>query len=98
MFFCYSDAPEFIQKSVERLGCIGETVSIDCNADGHPTPDVFLYLNGTLLKQALTNLSYNVTLDSERKFGPYQCVANSTFGIVNVTSTFKMKGKILDEL
>ena len=92
----YTDGPEFIQNSKERLGCIGENVSINCNAVGRPTPDVVLYHNGTLLKQRLSNLSHHFALDSEGKFGAYTCVGNNTFGTVNVTTTFKMKRKVLN--
>ena len=96
MFPYYADGPEFIQNSKERLGCIGENVSISCNAVGHPAPDVLLYQNGTLLKQSLSNLSHHFALDSEGKFGAYTCVSNNTFGTVNVTTTFKMKRKFLN--
>ena len=96
MFSYYADGPEFVQNSNERLGCIGENVSINCNAVGCPTPDVFLYQNGTLLKESLSNLSHHFALDSEGKFGAYTCVSNSTFGTVNVTTTFTMKRKILN--
>ena len=96
MFPYYADGPEFIQNSKERLGCIGENVSISCNAVGHPAPDVLLYQNGTLLKQSLSNLSHHFALDSEGKFGAYTCVSNNTFGTVNVTTTFKMKRKVLN--
>ena len=96
MFPYYADGPEFMQDSKERLGCIGDNVSINCNAVGRPTPDVFLYQNGTLLKQSLSNLSHHIALDSEGKFGAYTCVGNNTFGTVNVTTTFKMKRKILN--
>ena len=85
-----------MQNSKERLGCIGENVSINCNAVGRPLPDVILYQNGTLLKQNLSNLSNYFALDSEGKFGSYTCVSNNTFGTVNVTTTFKMKRKILN--
>ena len=78
------------------LGCIGENVSINCNAVGHPTPDLFLYQIGTLLKQSLSNLSHHFALESEGKFGIYTCVSNNTFGTVNVTTTFKMKCKLLN--
>ena len=91
----YADGPEFMQDSKERLGCIGENVSIKCNAVGRPLPDVFLYQNGTLLKQSLSSLSHHFALDSEGKFGAYSCVSNNTFGTVNVTTTFKMKCKVL---
>ena len=96
MFPYYADGPEFMQDSQERLGCIGDNVSINCNAVGRPTPDVFLYQNGTLLKQSLRNLIHHIALDSEGKFGAYTCVSNNTFGTVNVTTTFKMKRKILN--
>ena len=85
-----------MQNSKERLGCIGETVSINCNAVGRQPPDVFLYQNGTLLKQSLRNLSHQFALDSEGKFGAYACVSNNTFGTGNVTTTFKMKRKVLN--
>ena len=85
-----------MQKSKERLGCIGENILIKCNAVGRPTPDVFLYQNGTLLKQSLNNLSHHFALDSEGNFGAYTCVSNNTFGAVNVTTTFKMKRKVLN--
>ena len=85
-----------MQKSKERLRCIGENVSIKCNAVGRPTPDVFLYQNRTLLKQSLNNLSHHFALDSEGKFGAYTCVSNNTFGAVNVITTFKMKRKVLN--
>ena len=91
----YADGPEFMQNSKERLGCIGENVSINCNAVGRPAPDVSLYQNGTLLKQSLSNLSYHFALDSESKFEAYTCVSNNTLGTVNVTITFKMKRKVL---
>ena len=96
MFPYSADGPEFMQDSKERLGCIGETVSINFNAVGRAAPDVLLYQNGTLLKQGLSNLSYHVALDSEGKFGVYTCVSNNTFGTVNVTITFKMKCKLLN--
>ena len=96
MFHYYADGPGFMQNSKERLGCIGENVSINCNAVGRPTPDVFLYKNGTLLKQSLCNLSHHFALNSESKFGSYTCVSNSKFGTVNVTTTIKMKGKVLN--
>ena len=96
MFSYYADGPEFMQNSKERLGCIGENVSINCNAFGRPPPDVSLYQNGTLLKQSLSNLSHHFALDSEGKFGAYTCVSNNTFGTVNVTTTFKMKRKVLN--
>ena len=95
MFPYYADGPEFMQDSQERLRCIGEHVSINCNAVGRPKPDVFLYQNGTLLKQSLSNLSHHVALDSEGKFGVYTCASNNTFGTVNVTTTFNMKCKLL---
>ena len=95
MFPYYTDGPEFIQNSMKRLGCIGENVSIKCNAVGRPAPDVFLQQNGTLLKQSLSNLSHHIALDSEGKFGVYTCVSNNTFGTVNVTTTFKTKCKLL---
>ena len=95
MLSSYLDGPEFKHHNTERLECIGETVSINCDTLGRPTPDVFLYLNETLLKQTLRNLSHHFTLDSERKFGSYICFGNNTVGTVNVTSTFKMKCKIL---
>ena len=84
-----------MQSSKERLRCIGEKVSINCDAVGRPTPDVSLYQNGTLLNQSLSNLSHPFALDSECKFGSYTCVSNNTFGTVNVTTTFKMKRKVL---
>ena len=96
MFPYYADGPEFLQSSKERLGCIGENVSINCNAVGSPTPDFFLYQIGTLLKQSLSNLSHHFALDSEGKFGAYTCVSNNTFGTVNVTTKFKMKRKVLN--
>ena len=96
MFPYSADGPEFMHKSKESLGCIGENVSINCNAVSRPIPDVFLYQNGTLLKQSLSNLSHHFALDSEGKFGSYTCVSNSTFGTVNVTTTFKMKCKLLN--
>ena len=77
---------------------MGETVSLNCNAVGHPAPDVFLYLNGTLLKRALSNLSHHFILDTEGNFGAYTCVSSNMFGTVNVTSTLKMKRKTFDEL
>ena len=95
MFPYFADGPKFIQNSKERLRCIGEHVSINCNAVGRPTPDVFLYQNGTLLKQSFSNLSHHVALDSEGKFGVYTCVSNNTFGTVNVTTTFKKKCTLL---
>ena len=95
MFHYYADGPEFMHNSKDRLRCIGEHVSINCNAVSHPTPDVFLYQNGTLLKQSLSSLSHHIALDSEGKFGVYRCVSNNTFGTVNVTTTFKMKRKVL---
>ena len=85
-----------MQKSTERLACIGDTVSINCNAVGRPAPAVFLYQSGTLMHQALNNLSYYFTLDSEKKFGAYTCVSNNRFGTTNTTFTFKTKRKILD--
>ena len=85
-----------MQKSKERLGCIGENASIKCNAVGRPTPDVFLYQNRTLLKQSMNNLSHHFALDSEGKFGAFTCVSNNTIGAVNVTTTFKMKHKVLN--
>ena len=94
----YADGPEFMQNSKERLGCIGENVSINCNAVGRPPPDVFLYQNETLLKQSLRNLSHHFALDSEGKFGVYTCVSNNTFGTVNVTTAFKMKRKVLGSM
>ena len=96
MFPYYTDGPEFMQNSKERLRCIGENVSINCNAVGRPAPDVSLYQNGTLLKQSLSNLSHHFVLDSEDKFGAYTCVSNNTFGTVNVSTTFKMKRKVLN--
>ena len=90
MFLYYADGPEFMQRSKERLGCIDDNVSINCNAVGRPKPDVFLYQTGTLLKQSLSNLSHHFALDSEGKFRAYTCVSNNTFGTVNVTITFKM--------
>ena len=96
MFHYYADGPEFMQSTTERLGCIGENVSINCNAVGRPAPGVFLYQNETLLKQSLSNLSHHFALDSEGKFGAYTCVSNNTFGTVNVTTTFKMKRKALN--
>ena len=96
MFPYHADGPEFQQSSKERLGCIGENVSINCNAVGSPTPDVFLYQIGTLLKQSLSNLSHQFALDSEGKFGAYTCVSNNTFGTVNVTTKFKIKRKVLN--
>ena len=95
MFPYYADSPEFMQSSKERLGCIGENSSINCNAVSRPIPNVFLYQNGTLLKQSVSNLSHHFALDSEGKFGAYTCVSNNTFGTVNVTNTFKMKRKAL---
>ena len=95
MFHYYADGPEFIQNSKDRLGCIGENVTITCNAVGRPTPDVFLYQNGTLLKQSLANLSHHFALDSEGKFGAYTCFSNNTFRTVNATTAFKMKRKVL---
>ena len=96
-FFHYNaDGPEIIENSKEKLGCIGEYVSINCNAVGRPPPDVFLYQNGTFLKQSLNNLSHHFALDFEGKFGAYTCVSNNTFGTVNVTTTFKMKRKVLN--
>ena len=97
MLSYYLDGPEFLESNTDRLVCIGESVSINCNAVGHPAPDVFLYLNGTLLNHALSNLRYNFTLDSAGKFRTYTCVSNNTFGTVNVTNTFIMKGKDLDK-
>ena len=96
MLLYHADGPEFLQTNKERLGCIGENVSINCNAVSRPTPDVFLYQNGSLLKQSLRNLSHHFALDSEDKFGAYTCVSNNTFGTVNVTTTFKMKRKALN--
>ena len=96
MFHCYADGPEFMQNSKDRLGCTGENVSITCNAVGRPTPDVFLYQNGTLLKQSLNNLSHHFALDFEGKFRAYTFVSNNTFGTVNVTTTIKMKRKVLN--
>ena len=96
MFLYYADGPDFIQRSKERLGCIDDNVSINCNAVGRPKPDVFLYQTGTILKQSLSNLSHHFVLDSEGKFGAYTCVSNNTFGTVNVTITFKMKCKLLN--
>ena len=87
-----------MQTSTERLGCLGDTVSVNCSAVGRPAPAVFLYQNGTLMQQALNNLSYHFTLDSEWKFGAYTCVSNNRVGTANVTLTFKTKRKILDEL
>ena len=96
MFSYYADGAEFMHNSKERLGCISENVSINCNTVGRPTPDVFIYKNGTLLKQSLSNLSHHFALDSKGKFGAYTCVSNNTFGTVNVTTTFKMKRKVLN--
>ena len=98
MFPHYADGPEFMQNSKERLGCIGENVAINCNAVGRPPPDVFLYQNGTLVKKSWSNLSHHFALVSEGKFGVYKCVSNNTFGTVNVTTTFKMKRKVLGSM
>ena len=95
MLHYYADGPEFMQDSKQRLGCIGENVSMNCNTVGRPAPDVFLYQNGSLLKQSLRNLSHHFALESEDKFGAYICVSSNTFGTVNVTTTFKMKRKVL---
>jgi len=88
--------PEFSQRSIEYQSCIGDNATIACNAIGRPPPDVSLYRNGSLLRMNTGILNHRLPFDSSSKFGSYICISNNTLGVVNITTTFKIKpsGKV----
>ena len=97
MAFFFLDGPEFSQRSIEYQSCIGDNATIACNAIGRPPPDVSLYRNGSLLRMNTGILNHRLPFDSSSKFGSYICISNNTLGVVNITTTFKIKRKFFYE-
>ena len=93
----FIDGPQFTHNSTEYERCLGESALIMCSAVGRPMPDVSLHFNGNVLQRNLTNLTYQLQLDSANKFATYTCVGNSTVGTANITITFKKKSKCIHE-
>ena len=82
-----------MQNNTEHQSCIGENVTIACNAIGRPIPDVLLYHNGSLLRRNAGSLSHPLLINSSSSFGSYICISNNSVGMVNVTTKFKTKRK-----
>uniref|UniRef100_A0A8C6WJS8 L1 cell adhesion molecule, paralog a n=1 Tax=Neogobius melanostomus TaxID=47308 RepID=A0A8C6WJS8_9GOBI len=77
-------APYWVKEPLSQLYAPGETVKLDCQADGIPTPTISWTLNGTPLSDLCHNKIGALTL-KDVNFGDtaiYQCRASNKHGTV----------------
>ncbi|CAG4938169.1 unnamed protein product [Parnassius apollo] len=68
---------------------IGDNVTLECNAVGFPVPIILWQFNGELLKENITDLSFNnvgnlyVSNASAKHEGKYDCIAENFAGLAS---------------
>ena len=97
MFFCLKGIALFVNPPVDVFVLDGGIATLDCNADGFPTPTIqwkfndVEILNGgrySITEQGVLNI-LNVGLDD---IGMYICNATNGIGYVNGNISLKVQG------
>uniref|UniRef100_A0A8C2D2H8 Neural cell adhesion molecule L1 n=1 Tax=Cyprinus carpio TaxID=7962 RepID=A0A8C2D2H8_CYPCA len=82
-------APYWIKKPKSQLYAPGDTVKLDCKADGIPTPDVTWSINGNLLTDPKRSLKHGVLTLKNVELSDtavYQCKAVNKHGSILINA------------
>ena len=89
--FCFfADPPEeayFKEKAV-----VGESFTISCETNGHPSPSYTIIHNGT--KVVSNDKTYTIDIVQYSDAGLYKCIAKNKLGISSELYVLSVMGKI----
>ena len=86
---------------------VGNSIKLDCSAEGHPRPTVRWYKDGALFQQRKggrrLSLSLWTTVLTMKELvptdtGKYTCNVSNTYGWINHTYVVDVRGKFLGQL
>ena len=75
----FPDHPDQVSVLVSGLQKHEETLTLNCTADGRPTPSIQWKKNGTAISSE-TKTSLVMVLNYEKDDGEYRCLANNAYG------------------